>query len=212
MNHPFLLPLESCTNPALAGGKAVGLQRLIHAGFRVPSGFCLTTAAYHDTLREAGFDAGRHWQQAMATTGFDRDRLLADCRRAIRSVGIAHPLLQTIRDEAVQRSGTRWAVRSSATDEDTAGATCAGIYTTVLGVSADGLAGAILDCWASIWTAAVLAYHERIGRRETPAMAIVLQPMLAPQAAGVAYSRHPVTGRPDVVVINAVREIGRAHV
>ena len=205
MSHPLLLPLESCTNPALAGGKAVGLQRLIRAGFRVPSGFCLTTAAYHDALREAGFDAGRHWQQAMATTGSDRDRLLSDCRQAIRSAGIAHPLRQTIRDEAVQRGSTHWAVRSSATDEDTAEATCAGIYTTVLGVSADGLAGAILDCWVSIWTATALAYHERLRASRPPAMAVVLQPMLAPRAAGVAYSRHPVTGQPDIVMINAVR-------
>jgi len=205
MSHPHVLPLVECTNLSLVGGKAVGLQRLIREGVRVPSGFCLTTAAYHDALREAGFDTARRWQQALTATGVDRDRLLSDCRQAILSAPIADSILHALQNELARQGIAHWAVRSSATDEDTAHATYAGIYKTVLGVPADGLHAAILDCWTSIWTAAVVVYHERIGRREAPAMAVVLQPMLAPQAAGVAYSRHPVTGRSDVVVINAVR-------
>ncbi len=205
MSHPHVLPLALCTNPVLAGGKAVGLHRLIRAGFRVPPGFCLTTAAYHDALREATFDAARRWQQALATTGFDRDRLLSDCRQAILSAAIAPSMLHTLRNELAHQGAAHWAVRSSATDEDTAHATYAGIYKTVLGVPADGLDVAILDCWASLWTTTVLAYHERMQSSQMPAMAVVLQPMLAPRAAGVAYSRHPVTGRSDVVVINAVQ-------
>jgi len=205
MSHPHFLPLTACTNPSLAGGKAVGLHRLIREGFPVPSGFCLTTDAYRDALRDTGIDAALRWQQALEGTGTERDRLLDDCRQTIRSATIADPLLQTLRSEIAQMGGAQWAVRSSATDEDTDDATFAGLYTTILNVPADGLHAAILDCWASIWTTAVVVYHERIGRREAPAMAVVLQPMLEPQSAGVAYSRHPVTGRPDVVVINAVR-------
>jgi rifampicin phosphotransferase len=205
MSHPHVLPLALCTNPVLAGGKAVGLHRLIHAGFRVPPGFCLTTAAYHDALREAGFDAAQRWRQALAAAGFDRDRLLSDCRQAVLSAAIAPFVLHTIRNELARHDAAHWAVRSSATDEDTAHATYAGIYKTVLGVPADGLDAAIRDCWASLWTTTVLIYHERVRPSQMPAMAVVLQPMLAPGSAGVAYSRHPVTGRSDVVVINAVR-------
>ena len=57
---------------------------------------------------------------------------------------------------------------------------------------------------SSIWTPAALAYHERMDRRHPPAMAVALQPMLTPRAAGVAYSKHPVTGQMDCVVIDAV--------
>lgn len=205
MPEPFIIQLQDCTDPALVGGKAAGLGALIRAGFRVPPGFCLTTAAYHDALREIGFDAARRWQQALATTGFDRDRLLSDCRQAILSAAIAPSMLHALRNELAHQSAAHWAVRSSATDEDTAHATYAGIYKTVLGVPADGLDAAILDCWASLWTTTVLAYHERVRSSQMSAMAVVLQPMLAPQSAGVAYSRHPVTGRSDVVVINAVQ-------
>jgi pyruvate,water dikinase len=204
MPQPFIIPLKDCTDPALVGGKAAGLGALIRAGFRVPSGVCLTTAAYHDALHDAGFGAARRWQQARAAEGVDRDRLLSDCRQAILSLAIAPAILDRLRSELAEGGAEGWAVRSSATDEDAAGETCAGIYLTALGVPADDLSAAILDGWASIWTPAALAYHERLRRAQPPAMAVVIQPLLAPQSAGVAYSRHPVTGQTDVVMINAV--------
>lgn len=204
MSHPYIVPLTACTDAALAGGKAVGLGALVRAGFRVPPGVCLTTEAYHDALHEAGFDAARRWREARAAEGVDRDRLLSDCRQDILSLRIAPAVLGRLRNELSQGSETGWAVRSSATDEDAAGGTGAGIYLTALGVSLEGLPAAILDCWASLWTPAALAYQERLRRAQPPAMAVVVQPMLAPQSAGVAYSRHPLTGRTDVVMINAV--------
>ncbi len=204
MSPVHILQLKDCADPALVGGKAAGLGALIRAGFRVPPGVCVTADAYRDALRETGFDALARWKEALAARGVDRDRLLSDCRQAILSSTVAPSMLQTLRADGMQRSAATWAVRSSATDEDAAGATCAGIYTTLLGVTPDGLAAAILDCWASPWTATSLAYHERLRASHPPAMAVVLQPMLAPQSAGVAYSRDPATDRPDVVVINAV--------
>lgn len=204
MPAPFIVPLSECSDPTLVGGKAAGLGRLIRAGFCVPPGCCLTTAAYRETLRNAGFDALHRWRRALSATGSDRDRLLSDDRGFIRSLALADSLLTALRTELKQHGATSWAVRSSATDEDGRDATGAGVYATVLGVTIEGLAEAILACWASPWTATALAYHERMRTAAPPAMAVVLQPMLAPRAAGVAYSRHPVSGRPDRVVINAV--------
>jgi pyruvate,water dikinase len=104
-----------------------------------------------------------------------------------------------------QSGGMLWAVRSSASDEDAADATFGGIYRTVLGVPRDSIAAAILDCWASLWTAVAFTYRERVSKsRSVPAMAVILQPLLAPRAAGVAYSRHPISGRADQIMINAV--------
>jgi phosphohistidine swiveling domain-containing protein len=101
--------------------------------------------------------------------------------------------------------GMLWAARSSASDEDAADATFGGIYRTVLGVSRGSIESAILDCWASQWTAVAFRYRERVPKsRSAPAMAVILQPLLAPRAAGVAYSRHPISGRADQVMINAV--------
>src|SRR5207249_11938049 len=59
--------------------------------------------------------------------------------------------------------------------------------------------------WASLWTTVAVSYHQRLEREPVvPAMAVVIQPLLSPRAAGVAYSCHPVTSQRDQVVINAV--------
>ncbi len=61
---PLVLPLAECHDADIVGGKAINLARLISAGFPVPSGFVVTTHAYHaaggamdgtvaDAIREA---------------------------------------------------------------------------------------------------------------------------------------------------------------
>src|SRR5206468_3924992 len=134
MSDRFVLPLESCSDPVLVGGKAAGLGRLLRSGFHVPRGVCLTTLAYSETLQSVG-----------------------------------------------------------------------GLYRSILGVPRSSIATAIVECWASLWTLAAQVYRSRTGReRPDAAMAVILQPLLSPRAAGVAYSRHPVTAQDDLVVINAV--------
>jgi pyruvate,water dikinase len=202
----------------MVGGKAAGLGALIRAGFRVPAGFCLTTAAYHAALRAAGFDATRQWAEVVRAAGPGRDRLLDDCRVRLASLRLPLSVPDSVDaelDRLAREAGTddaRWAVRSSATDEDGGEATFAGVYRTVLGVTRDRIARAIVDCWTSLWTTTSLSYHQRMNRRGAPAMAVVVQLLLAPHAAGVAYSRHPVTGQADLVVINAVPGLAEALV
>lgn len=106
-----------------------------------------------------------------------------------------------------------WAVRSSATNEDGASASFAGVYRTRLGVPLEEIGLAVQDLWLSIWDERVLNYHAMSGLRGiAPAMAVVIQPLLAAQSAGVAYSVHPITGRTTQVVINAVAGLAEALV
>ena len=72
-----------------------------------------------------------------------------------------------------------WAVRSSATNEDGAHASFAGVYRTRLGVSLEEIGSAVKDLWLSIWDERVLNYHATSGLSEVPpAMAVVIQPLL----------------------------------
>lgn len=105
-----------------------------------------------------------------------------------------------------------WAVRSSATNEDGASASFAGIYLTRLGIPSEEIGLAMKDLWLSMWDERVLHYHATSGLRDVPAMAVLLQPMLEAQAAGVAYSIHPITGRATQVVIDAVAGLAAALV
>ncbi len=208
MPGQIVLPLKDCNDPQLVGGKGAGLGRLIQIGFHVPPGLCVTIQAYRESLRSGGFDAAARWARLCQASDERRQALLEEDRRLVTSLALSQSLLALI-DEELQRLGlgreTTFAVRSSASDEDGSKATFAGLYHTKLGVPREGFAQAILDCWASLWTEAALVYRLRVGGRSVaPAMAVIIQPMLTPRAAGVAYSRHPLTGEPQQVWINAV--------
>ena len=107
----------------------------------------------------------------------------------------------------------RLAVRSSAVAEDGAGASFAGLHDTELGLGADEVAPAVLRCWASLWSARAVAYRARRGLpADGGAMAVVIQALVPAEAAAVAFTRHPVTGRSDQILVNAVPGLGEAMV
>lgn len=207
MNRSLLLPLATCIQSSLVGGKAVGLARMIAGGFPVPSGLCLTTEAYDHALRAAGFSPTEQWQAAQSSSGAERQRILSDCCNLIRNYDIAEVTSQIL--EQARRLDLPlhqlWAVRSSATNEDGVHASFAGVYRTHLGIPLEEMGLAVKDLWLSIWDERVLNYHARSGSSGTPpAMAVVIQPLLEARAAGVAYSIHPLTGQASQVVINSV--------
>jgi len=215
MDRPLFLPLAACTQPSLVGGKALGLARLLAGGFPVPSGFCVTTEAYDRALRALGFSPVEQWKAAQESSGAERQRILLHCCTLIRDCDIAELTGQIV--EQARRLGlplqTLWAVRSSATNEDGAHASFAGVYRTRLGVSLEDLGVAVKDLWLSIWDERVVNYHARSGLHGTPpAMAVVIQPLLEARTAGVAYSIHPLTGRVTQVAINAVAGLAAALV
>jgi phosphohistidine swiveling domain-containing protein len=108
---------------------------------------------------------------------------------------------------AVRRLGDiPLAIRSSAVDEDLPDASYAGLYTTVLNVTGDGLADAVRQCWASASGERVRSY--RPGTGETPRIALLIQPMVPAEAAGVAFTADPITGDRGVVVVEAVAGLG----
>ncbi|HEY6592460.1 MAG TPA: PEP/pyruvate-binding domain-containing protein [Actinomycetota bacterium] len=166
---------------ALLGTKAASLARLTGAGFPVPAGVVVTAAA-----------ATADWDQAYG-----------QLRAAAAELGG--------RDQ-------RFAVRSSAAAEDLAGASFAGQYETVLDVGLDELPQAVRQVVDSAASARVSAYrqaHPEAGSSAAPAadpsgsgMAVLVQVMVAADAAGVAFSANPLTGDRDEVVISAVPALG----
>ena len=105
--------------------------------------------------------------------------------------------------------GQRFAVRSSATAEDLAGASYAGQYETVLDVRLDELPQAVQQVVDSATSARVSAYrqahpHAAAADSSRPGMAVLVQVMVAAGSAGVAFTANPLTGARDEVVITAV--------
>ena len=97
-----------------------------------------------------------------------------------------------------------WAVRSSSTREDSEQASFAGQFETVLGVEADGLAEAVRRVWRSAFSERVTVYG---GEQGAGSMAVLIQPMIAAEAAGVAFTTDPVSGK-QCTVIEAVKGLG----
>jgi pyruvate,water dikinase len=175
----------------------------------------VTTEAYDRALRATGFSPAEQWQAALHSSGAERQRILAYCHCIIQNSDIAELTEQIVAqmrllDLPLQKL---WAVRSSATNEDGASASFAGIYRTRLGIPLEEIGLAVKELWLSIWDERVLNYHATSGlSAPAPAMAVVIQPLLDAQAAGVAYSIHPLTGRAAHVAINAVAGLAEALV
>ncbi len=208
MTDPLLLSLEESHDPGLVGGKTVGLSKLFAAGFAVPGGLCVTTAVYRQSLAAAGIEAEEVWRRVLHSSGEERAREQARIRGCLLSqawpagfqAALESRLAGLMNDPA-----TRWAVRSSATNEDAEQASAAGLYHTSLGLSSPEVLQGICDCWLSLWDDSVVEYLLRTGGEAAcPSMAVVIQPLLQAAVAGVAHSIHPVTGRTSQVVINAV--------
>ena len=107
----------------------------------------------------------------------------------------------------------RLAVRSSGVAEDGTTASFAGLHDTELGLTAAEVGPAVLRCWASLWSDRAIGYRTRRGLAlDGGAMAVVVQALVPAQAAAVAFTRHPVTGRTDQILVNAAPGLGEAMV
>ena len=86
------------------------------------------------------------------------------------------------------------AVRSSATGEDGADASFAGMNATITNVAGeDGLVDAVLRCWTSLFSPRVITYRASRHFTTNPAMAVVVQQMIDSEKAGVAFTADPRT-------------------
>ncbi|HEX5223821.1 MAG TPA: PEP/pyruvate-binding domain-containing protein [Solirubrobacteraceae bacterium] len=104
-------------------------------------------------------------------------------------------------DESVRPLGGPLAVRSSAVDEDGAEASFAGQHLTLLGVlGADDVPSALNEIWWSANSDAAITYRQRLGLFTRPSVGVVVQVLLAPEAAGVMFTQNPVTGANERVI------------
>jgi rifampicin phosphotransferase len=186
----------------LLGGKGASLDRLGKLGFRVPPGFCLTTAAFRAQVATGTGPADLVAEPLCGEVGAALD---AAVHRLVGEVAAAHATSPGF--------SPRFAVRSSAVGEDGSAASYAGLHDTELDVPPDGVAGSVQRCWASLWSPPAVAYRQRRGLPDMDAaMAVVVQSLVPADASAVAFTRHPVTGRDDQLVLTAVRGLGDAMV
>jgi pyruvate, water dikinase len=185
-----------CHDCALLGGKASNLCHLA-AEHRVPPGFCLTADAYDHALT-----TGLASDEDSAPTSLPPE-LFEELVRAYRELG-----------DRCGLDAPSVAVRSSALDEDGAGASFAGqheTYLNIVGVAA--VAEAVARCWASVRSPRALEYRRRQGLPlDGVRIAVLVQQLIPADVSSVVFSANPVTGSRDEVVINASWGLGESIV
>lgn len=216
----LVVPLETLdrTSLSLAGGKAANLGELIHAGFAVPPGFCVTTTAYARVAAQAGLETSLAELAVVSREESARQIALAT---AIRTTLGQTSLSRNIIDAVASAYQTLSAgepvpvsVRSSATAEDLPGASFAGQQETFLNViGIEAVLTALQRCFASLWTDRATQYRASLGI--TPGnvrLAVVVQRMVQAEVAGVLFTANPLTGKRREAVIDANPGLGEAVV
>ncbi|NYF59625.1 rifamycin-inactivating phosphotransferase [Micromonospora purpureochromogenes] len=220
MIEQYVLDLQEVdeTQVGVVGGKAAhlgGLSRI--EGIRVPAGFCVTTAAFRRIMAEAPSTDDR-LDQLSRLNPDDREAirtLSAEIRRTIEGIAIPGDLAAAI-TRALAQLGEQaaYAVRSSATAEDMPTASFAGqqdTYLNVLGSAA--ILQHVSRCWASLFTERAVTYRLRNGfDHRNVHMAVVVQQMVFPDAAGILFTADPVTGNRKVATVDASFGLGEALV
>jgi phosphoenolpyruvate synthase/pyruvate phosphate dikinase len=206
------------TQVAVVGGKGAHLGELSRIeGIHVPAGFCVTTGAFQRILAQAPSIEDRlDWCSLLKPDDREAIRALsAEIRGAIEGIALPEDLAAAI-TLALARLGEQaaYAVRSSATAEDLPRASFAGQQDTYLNVvGRAAILQHISRCWASLFTERAVTYRLRNGFDDRKVqMAVVVQQMVFPHAAGILFTADPVTSNRKVASVEASFGLGEALV
>jgi pyruvate,water dikinase len=201
-----------------AGGKGANMGELVAARLPVPPGFVLLRDCYRDSMRSGGVDAelSALHREALDNVA-DTAGLTELCKRMqglVHKAGVddavRRPILDAYRGLG---DGAVVAVRSSATGEDGADASFAGMNATITNVAGDdGVVDAVTRCWMSLFSPRVITYRASRGFTGDPAMAVVVQQMVDSEKAGVAFTADPSNGAQDRVFIEGAFGLGEVVV
>ncbi len=113
--------------------------------------------------------------------------------------------------ELSQLKGKEFAIRSSATSEDSIGASFAGQYDTFLNIQRKDVLKYVKKCQKSLNTKRAQEYR-KIKNITKAKMAVVVQEMIQSEVAGISFTVHPVTKDKNQMIIEACWGLGEAIV
>ena len=199
------------------GGKGANLGELTRAGFPVPPGFCVTTAAFRQFM-ETGNTAAEVYAILESLSPDDVDAVRAagqQVRARLSTVAIPPDVAAAVVSAwQVQGEDNAYAVRSSATAEDLPGASFAGQQDTYLNCRGrQSLLDNVRACWISLFTDRAILYRIKNGfSQRAVTLAVVVQQMVLPDIAGILFTADPVSGNRQILTIDAGYGLGEALV
>lgn len=205
----------------MVGGKAWNMARLSRWGFCVPRGIVVATTLYEEVLQRPKISKLVVAAQEITANNIAEPAsaaLLERLRAQIIQATFSNAQLEELSNEmdTAELTNAPLAVRSSATGEDGAEHSFAGIHESYLNIQGTTeTANSIVKCFASLWTPQALAYRRRfnLDDKTVKAGVLICAMVAAPQssepvAAGVIFTAEPTTGRRDIMIIEATSGLG----
>ncbi|MFA5537337.1 MAG: PEP/pyruvate-binding domain-containing protein [Bacillota bacterium] len=199
----------------ICGTKATNLGAIARRSQTSP-GFCLTTAAYFRSLKVQGIQA-----EINKLLDFMADKDLKELEQVslqiqdlINNIQLPQETEDALYSAYQQllngRKNVKVAVRSSATAEDLPTASFAGQLESYLNVDSwEGVKGAVIACWASLWAPRGIHYRNQKGLdQHRIGMAVIVQEMVPAQVSGVMFTANPISNSRKEIYIEAVQGLG----
>ncbi|MFE7422090.1 PEP/pyruvate-binding domain-containing protein [Rhodococcus sp. NPDC057529] len=217
----YTLDFESdqCRDVRATGGKAASLAEMVAAALPVAPGFAVTAAAYRTFLDQG--DLRTRLSAALGRLDGTGDQAkFDDADREIsalfESVSLPDEVAAAIRESYAALCASTGvenvavAVRSSATAEDSVGASFAGEFETWVDVAgADDVLAYVHKCYVSVYAGRVLSYlcEKDIDPGDIE-MAVVVQKTVRARAAGVMFTLSPTSGDRSKIALEASWGLG----
>ncbi len=206
---------------AVAGGKGANIGEMTQAGLPVPPGFVVTVDAFQRFVSEGGLQ--ERIRETLTSLNVDDTRALTSASEELQALVEQAPIPDDVRRaigeayaDLCRREGTDAefvAVRSSATVEDAADISFAGMFRSFLNVRGpDAVTEHVRRCWASLFTARSLSYRARQDMLGGQLIAVVVQKMVDAEKSGVIFTVDPTTGNRDHIVIEGAWGLGEVVV
>lgn len=196
------------------GGKAANLGELYSLKINIPMGFCITYNAYEDFIKENGINESiKHY----LSENLNGKMSLEECSNCILESFLhgnipIHIKIEIIREYRALGKKACVAVRSSANVEDRKEASFAGQQDTFLNISGDfNVFQHVKKCWASLWSPRAIDYRRKNNFDDHHIqMAVLIQKMISPDAAGVVFTCNPMNDQKGEVLVNSTYGLGEA--
>ncbi|MFE3258648.1 phosphoenolpyruvate synthase [Nocardia sp. NPDC059091] len=203
---------DSVDVAAYGGGKARGLYALGEVGVRVPEWVALGTEVFDGFASAAGLTGELEGFAALGEVEAAVARA-AELRGALAAAEVSEAAVAVIGEAWARLGPEPIAVRSSMSAEDGAEASFAGQFDSHLNVHGlEAVTARVRDCWVSAFSERAVRYAFAHGLSRAYAPAVVLQRLISARSSGVVFTRNPMTGADDELVISAVYGLGEGLV
>jgi len=198
---------------ARVGGKGANLGEMTQAGFPVPGGFVVTSAAYKYMIEENALESKikKHLEGLDVENPTALNRASAAIQALIEKSPFPKEIEKAVFSAYDKLGNDPWvAVRSSATAEDLPQASFAGQQETYLNVRGDAsLLVHIRKAWASLFEPRAIYYRVQQGFDHFKvALAVPVQKMVQSDVSGIMFTLNPVTNDKTKIIVEAIWGLG----